>query len=882
VNNYEILGVGYNADQRVIKKAYVALIKQYRPDSHPQEFARIRSAYEALLEQCRYQSWESSSEVLETSEVCNSESLAQEVQTEAGENDFNRLVDKPIIQLLEITNPQTEQLTTASPLEDWQSYSNLIDASNDDSNRLVDKPIIELLDQHAPNEDDLAWIQKPPIRIASLIEQLNSYKQPANEQAALTCFQSQLTDFNTMNIDQRMDYEEKLYDSLIYADHPALLVFAAACEYFDWTNNSSWIKTAQSKWSKQHFDALLQLSALYRQVCSRYNPYFHAQHDVLVMPHRLTTHYHVFLAQEQREKWFTLCQTANLTDLQNYFAKKPLHYPVYVIDVLFGGMLAYFGAILSYDTLSNYIQPSFWSWIMPLIVMSGGGLFIMLLLCSRILTWRMVDNHMTWKYKCILAIVLTLPLTLPLGLASKLISLGWFIEYKEEVDNILEDVFLFAFFGLILSFLYVWLAKLETFTTALIERIIQSLTRTKKPIQQTHPHPKILTPVTMNKQIYPLLIAQFLSAFADNAILFTVIAIVMKSDTQTSWYIPALQSAFLIAYVILGPWVGGIADRHAKARVLLVANIIKAGGAGLLLLGVEPLLAYGLVGAGAAIYSPAKYGILPELVGHDSLVKANSWIEGSTILAILSGMKIGAEVADHSTQMALLGTIVLFIVSALATLSLPVKISKKDSDEIAVVEFGKQMAAFFTTPRSRFAVLGGSLFWATAASLRVILIVWAPLVLLSKNASEIADLTLYLTVGIIVGSIIVPRLIPLEQLRRVRIPAYLMATLIAGLSLTTDTVSAQAVLFAIGMMGGLFIVPINAALQEQGQQTIGSGSAVALQNFFQNLAMLLAVGAYTLSAAEHIDPTTAMLTLGGLVFVATFLVSLCLPSRVAK
>jgi len=383
----------------------------------------------------------------------------------------------------------------------------------------------------------------------------------------------------------------------------------------------------------------------------------------------------------------------------------------------------------------------------------------------------------------------------------------------------------------------------------------------------------------MNKQIYPLLIAQFLSAFADNAILFTVIAIVMQSGTQPSWYIPALQSMFLIAYVVLGPWVGGFADHHAKSHVLIIANIIKAVGAGLLLLGVEPLIAYCIVGVGAAIYSPAKYGILPELAGHEALLRANSWIEGSTILAILLGMKIGAMIADYSTQIALFMTIGLFVVSALATLSLPVKVTKKTSTENALVEFGKQMALFFTTPRSRFSVLGGSLFWAAAASLRVILIVWAPLVLLSKNASEIADLTLYLTVGIIGGSIVVPYLIPMEHLRRARIPAYLMALFIIGLSFTTSVMPAQAVLFAIGMMGGLFVVPINAVLQEQGQQTIGSGSAVALQNFFQNLAMLLAVGTYTIAASQHIDPVIAMLALGVLVFIATFLVSLCLPDN---
>lgn len=388
--------------------------------------------------------------------------------------------------------------------------------------------------------------------------------------------------------------------------------------------------------------------------------------------------------------------------------------------------------------------------------------------------------------------------------------------------------------------------------------------------------------IIMNNKIYALLIAQFLSAFADNAILFTVIAIVMQSGTQSSWYIPALQSVFLIAYVVLGPWVGGFADHHAKSRVLIIANLIKAVGAGLLLLNVEPLIAYCIVGVGAAIYSPAKYGILPELAGHEALVKANSWIEGSTILAILTGMKIGAMIADHSTQTALVMTIVLFIVSAVTTVVLPVKITKKVSTEFALVEFGKQMALFFTTPRSRFAVLGGSLFWATAACLRVILVVWAPLILLSKNASEIADLTLYLTIGIIVGSIIVPYLIPLEYLRRARVPAYLMALCIVALSFTSHVMSAQAVLFVIGVAGGLFIVPINAALQEQGQQTIGSGSAVALQNFFQNLAMLLAVGTYTFAASKQVDPVMAMLVLGVTVFIATLLVSLSLPDKNAE
>lgn len=382
----------------------------------------------------------------------------------------------------------------------------------------------------------------------------------------------------------------------------------------------------------------------------------------------------------------------------------------------------------------------------------------------------------------------------------------------------------------------------------------------------------------MNKQIYPLLIAQFLSAFADNAILFTVVAMVMHSSNLPGWYVPALQSSFLVAFVVLAPWVGGFADNHAKSRVLIIANLIKAGGVGLLLCNVEPLVAYCIVGAGSAVYSPAKYGILPELAGQEFLVKANSWIEGSTILAILLGMIVGAKVADYSITWALVGTIMLFIASALFTMALPVRILEHQTfSGFRLVAFWRQASSFFVTPRSRFAILGGSLFWAAAATLRVIIVAWAPLVLLSKNATEIAELTLFLAIGIILGSGLVPRLIPLELLRRARVPAYLMAVFIFCLSLVDGLWPARLVLLLIGMMGGMFIVPVNAALQDIGQQSIGSGSAVALQGFFQNLAMLLAVGSYTFASAHQIGPVAALTALGLLVFAATFLVSLHLP-----
>ena len=382
----------------------------------------------------------------------------------------------------------------------------------------------------------------------------------------------------------------------------------------------------------------------------------------------------------------------------------------------------------------------------------------------------------------------------------------------------------------------------------------------------------------MSTAIYRLLIAQFLSAFADNAILFTVIALVMKSSQLATWYVPALQSVFLIAFVILAPWVGSFADKHAKAHVLIVGNLIKACGAGLLLFGIEPLVAYCLVGFGAALYSPAKYGILPELADHSFLVKANSWIEGSTILAILTGMLVGAQVADYSIQWALAGSIALLTLSALVSFSLPHNPQKQHSGKSAIADFFTHIAEFTAVERSRFAILGAALFWAAAATLRVILVAWAPLVLFTTSATEIAQLTLFLAIGIIVGSALVPRMIPLEHLHRVRFPAYTMALLIITLSLANDIWFARFILLGIGCAGGMLIVPINSALQEIGQQTIGSGRAVAIQGFFQNISMLLAVGIYTYAAANNVDPILAMLSLGFITFTSTFLISLRIPN----
>jgi LPLT family lysophospholipid transporter-like MFS transporter len=384
----------------------------------------------------------------------------------------------------------------------------------------------------------------------------------------------------------------------------------------------------------------------------------------------------------------------------------------------------------------------------------------------------------------------------------------------------------------------------------------------------------------MSRGVAVLLGAQFLTAFADNAILFTAIAMVFfdpHAPLRGAWYVPALQASFLVAFVVLAPWAGPLADRRPKPHVLLIGNVLKASGAALMFAGVEPVVAYALVGTGAAVYGPAQYGILPELVGSERLVRANGWIEGSTILAIVLGTVVGSRIADRSASQALIMVIVCYAASAVAALAVP-RLPAAQADAAAGVRtFVGRFRTLFETATWRFSMLGNSLFWASAAVLRLLLVAWAPVVLLTRTAREVADLTLFLALGIVVGALLVPRLIPIERLRRARLAAYAMGTAILAFSLVGTVWPARAVLVVIGICGGMFLVPINAALQSIGHKTIGSGRAVALQSFFENSAMLTAVAIYTAAVGAGAEPVRSIVVVGVLVLVATTIVSWRLP-----
>ncbi|MGB0712937.1 MAG: lysophospholipid transporter LplT [Gammaproteobacteria bacterium] len=387
----------------------------------------------------------------------------------------------------------------------------------------------------------------------------------------------------------------------------------------------------------------------------------------------------------------------------------------------------------------------------------------------------------------------------------------------------------------------------------------------------------------MPRDVWILLVAQFLTAFGDNALLFAAIEMIGGASADKS-YVAALQASFVIAYVVLAAWVGPFADLKPKTRVLTWANAVKAVGAGLLLVGTEPLLAYGLVGVGAVMYSPAKYGILPELVDGEQLMRANAWIEGATIAAIILGMLAGAALAEYSVSVALAAIVGLFVLSGVMALFMrplaPV-VSNPPSPSrwlrAALTDFVAAARDVLDQPRGRFTLLGSALFWSSAALLRLMVIAWAPLVLTVTTTTGIAELTLWTALGIAVGALLAPRLIGLESVRRARFAAGAMGLAIILLGLSDDLMFARVALFAAGLAGGLFVVPINAVLQDIGHRGEGSGAVVGVQRFVENLAMLLATGGYALAVRAGLPAVEALLGLGGLVLLATLWVSRRLP-----
>ncbi|GDX05243.1 lysophospholipid transporter LplT [Buttiauxella sp. A111] len=344
--------------------------------------------------------------------------------------------------------------------------------------------------------------------------------------------------------------------------------------------------------------------------------------------------------------------------------------------------------------------------------------------------------------------------------------------------------------------------------------------------------------------------AQFLSAFGDNALLFATLA-VLKQQFYPDWSQPVLQMVFVGAYILFAPFVGQVADSFAKGRVMMFANSLKLIGAAVICFGLNPFIGYTLVGIGAATYSPAKYGILGELTTGDRLVKANGLMESSTIAAILLGSMAGGVLADWHIVAALGVCVLVYAGAVVANIFIPKLAPARPGQSW---RFTPMTRSFFNACRTlwqngetRFSLVGTSLFWGAGVTLRFLLVLWVPVALgITDNATP-TYLNAMVAVGIVVGAGAAAKLVTLKTVARCMPAGILIGVGVLFFAMQNALLPSYMLLVLIGILGGFFVVPLNALLQERGKHSVGAGNAIAVQNLGENTAMLLMLGLYSLA-----------------------------------
>lgn len=369
----------------------------------------------------------------------------------------------------------------------------------------------------------------------------------------------------------------------------------------------------------------------------------------------------------------------------------------------------------------------------------------------------------------------------------------------------------------------------------------------------------------MNFGFYLILIAQFLSALADNALLFAAIALLAELNAP-SWHTPMLQQFFVFSYILLAPFVGAFADALPKGRVMFISNNIKLLGCFVMLAGVNPLYAYGIVGLGAAAYSPAKYGILTEYLPANKLVVANAWMEGATVMAIILGAIIGGVLLNPSllpavsvhlpilaefdvARFAIIFIIVLYIAAAIFNLFIPKtapdhKPARRDPISL-IRDFWQSFLQLWRDPLGEVSLAVTTLFWGAGATLRLVVLSWAVLVL-KFDMQQATQLTAVVAVGIAIGAVLAGRYVKLNDAIKVIPAGIIMGLVVISMIFVTTPLVAGILLSIIGILGGFFVVPMNALLQHRGHLLMGAGHSIAVQNFNENISILLMLGLYAL------------------------------------
>ena len=395
----------------------------------------------------------------------------------------------------------------------------------------------------------------------------------------------------------------------------------------------------------------------------------------------------------------------------------------------------------------------------------------------------------------------------------------------------------------------------------------------------------------MKRGFYTIMAAQFFSSLADNA-LFVAAVELLKIGGAPKWQPAALVPMFALFYVVLAPFVGAYADARPKGNVMFASNAIKVVGCLMMLFGSHPLLAYAIVGLGAAAYSPAKYGILTELLPASQLVKANGWIEGLTIGSIILGVLLGGQLVgkavsgrllsfdfplfntsvDTAPEAAISVLISLYVVAAWFNLRIPatgVEMRPMPRNKLELLpDFWSCNSALWRDKLGQISLATTTLFWGVSGNLRYIVLAWSAAAL-GYSTTQASSLVGVVAIGTAVGAILASMRMRLDQAPLVMPLGIAMGVLVILMNFINNVWVAAPFLILLGGLGGFLVVPMNALLQHRGHNLMGAGRSIAVQNFNEQACILSLGAGYSLSTGMGLSAFGAITAFG--VVVAGFM-----------
>jgi MFS family permease len=379
----------------------------------------------------------------------------------------------------------------------------------------------------------------------------------------------------------------------------------------------------------------------------------------------------------------------------------------------------------------------------------------------------------------------------------------------------------------------------------------------------------------MNRGFYTIMAAQFFSSLADNALIFVAIGLLTAMKAPAS-LTPLLRESFVLFYVLLAPFVGAFADSMPKGRVMFIANLIKVFGCCLTFFGVHPLVACAVVGFGAAVYSPAKYGILTELLPPEKLVAANGWIEGLTVMSIILGTVVGGSLVsvrggawlmaldvpyidtgiDTPAKAQLAVLIGVYALAAGFNLRIPDTGARYEHQERnpakLIADFADCSSTLWKDKLGQISLAVTTLFWGAGATLQLIVLEWAKRSL-HMPLDKATTLIGVFAIGVAVGAAAAAKMIPLKKSLSVIPLGIIMGLVVTAMTMVYSLTVAVPLLLIIGLLSGFFVVPMNALLQHRGHVLMSAGHSIAVQNFNENLSILTMLALYAIMLTLNLD-----------------------------